>query len=301
LTLAAAAAAEMREIEVDATRTIGEIKPLAGLAAPAEASLREELLEFEGLMGVPWLHLPAGDPLTERFRAQGYRIASADGPAYDLGSSHDPLDLNRLENGSKPTLIWSFLGQFGPYSAALTASALTYLQDTAAATVYYQPSELRTAGGRLSAQLQALRFCAQMTYTPGRLPVRGDDRIGLAVLAGRSIDGRTVQVLISNFERRKPPDAKPGELAPRPEEVFDYKDNSGYVLSVQNLPWGAASFRVERYQINDLYNGDLVRRGSGRGGRFQHVQRLPPPGVELVVLSREDVPMSEGIVRRRTR
>ena len=79
---------------------------------------------------------------------------------------------------------------------------------------------------------------------------------------------------------------------------FEYRDNAGYLLKIDGLPWGAASFRTE---IWGLDSDDAARRGWGRGGRFRLQRSMPPPDVELIVLRREDAPLSEMIPRRRSR
>src|SRR6059058_4014231 len=89
--------------------------------------------------------------------------------------------------------------------------------------------------------------CIGLKDTPYRLKVHGADLNGFAVEAARSADGRTVQVLLSNYQI-------PSEfLGPRAADdvlhvppVFDvrllarrsisYRNNGGYDLTIDRLP-----------------------------------------------------------------
>jgi hypothetical protein len=154
---------------------------------------------------------------------------------------------------------------------------------------------------------------AQMGDTPQRVSALGGDKIGYAVLAGQSDDRSRVQILIANYQRR-PSGLSVAEPAagaatgsgeprinPRPDSVFAYADSEGYDLDVSNLPWGAADFGVYRYSIDEERDLDLVWEGGGRGGGLRLRARLPAPGVELIVLQREDRPVSDRLPRRRGR
>jgi hypothetical protein len=141
-----------------------------------------------------------------------------------------------------------------------------------------------------------------MRDTPQRLPVTGADTFGLAVLAGRSRDGRTVQVLINNYqipEGYKPPINKPPEglyphgmpepdlsrakFLPRRQDIV-YRKNRGYDLTITNLPWRDAAFSVKRYRLTKLEDFGLVEEVVRSGGKLQVSNPLPPPGLELIVL-----------------
>jgi hypothetical protein len=144
----------------------------------------------------------------------------------------------------------------------------------------------------------------KMLDTPQRLAVDGTDTIGFAALAGRSADGNTIQILISNYaipENYKPdlmpmppelqktsppmPDmSKVKFLPPRTDVV--YRDNAGYDLAIKNLPWGPAPFSVIRYRISKAQNLDVVETGSGKDGVLNLSNSLPPDTVELIVLRR---------------
>src|SRR5208337_2373299 len=112
---------------------------------------------------------------------------------------------------------------------------------------------------------------ARLRSTPQRLFVEGADTLGFAALAGRSIDGRTVQILITNYTL--PADFKPPAVPPPPLEVQEsaprllgkYKTlpprpefvrnvMTGYNLTIDNLPWGKAAYSLERYRISATQN-----------------------------------------------
>jgi hypothetical protein len=144
-----------------------------------------------------------------------------------------------------------------------------------------------------------------MRDTPERLPVTGADTFGFAVLAGRSRDRRTVQVLISNYripEGYKPYISKPPEdlfpngiLAPGlsrmgalpSREGIEYHNNRGYALTIANLPWGEAAFTVKRYRLTKTQDFALVEQTSRSGNKLEISNPLPAPGLELIVLTRQ--------------
>jgi hypothetical protein len=129
-----------------------------------------------------------------------------------------------------------------------------------------------------------------MLKTPQRVAVAGSDTIGFAVLAGRSQDGRMVQVLISNYEIADLGGGPPMAIRPpnvpvlAPRLGIHYENNRGYAIKVSNLPWGQREFSVERYRITEKENLDLVGETNGRGGTLEMSNPLPPPAVELIVL-----------------
>jgi hypothetical protein len=132
----------------------------------------------------------------------------------------------------------------------------------------------------------------------------GADTFGFAALAGRSADGNTVQILISNYaipanyepdlmpmppelQKTSPPMpdmSKVKFLPPRTNIV--YHNNAGYNLAIKNLPWGAAPFNVKRYRISKSQNLDLVETVSGKQGTLNLSNSLPTDTVDLIVLTR---------------
>jgi xylan 1,4-beta-xylosidase len=140
----------------------------------------------------------------------------------------------------------------------------------------------------------ALIAFGSLKSTPVLVRTSGDDDAGFAVVAGRSPDKRTLQILISNYQ------IAPKFLGPRPNgdvmhipnimdiqllprRTYTYHDNGGYDLTV-NLP-GPGKREVKRYRITDSSNFALVDQ-SVQTGRAIHLQAaLPPPGIEFIVIS----------------
>jgi len=108
------------------------------------------------------------------------------------------------------------------------------------------------------------------------------------VLAGRSGDSRTVQVLIANYQF--PPPAAPSPrmrfLSLEPRTGIVYQNNAGYDLKVIHLPWGKDDFTVKRYRTTNSENW-LESESSGRGGTLELSNPLPPPGIELISIERK--------------
>jgi len=140
---------------------------------------------------------------------------------------------------------------------------------------------------------QALIAFGRMKDTPSRLKAEGADLDGFAVQAGRSADGRTLQVLIANYEipaELRGPRSTPNVHMPN---VFDvsllerrsvtYQNNSGYDLTIDNLV-PAREYRVERFRISADSDFALVDSTTQVGPRVHLQAPLPPPGIELVVL-----------------
>ena len=127
----------------------------------------------------------------------------------------------------------------------------------------------------------------QMLDTPQRLAVEGTDNFGFAALAGRSEDGKTVQIFISNYAIAA--GSKPRQLG-KPPELADptaNRDNAGYNLAIANLPWGKTPFTLNRYRISASQNLDLVEEKSLAGRRLNLSNRMPTDTVELIVLQRK--------------
>ncbi len=159
---------------------------------------------------------------------------------------------------------------------------------------------------------RALAAMGFMSVTPERLVASGGDQDGLAVIAGRSRDRNTIQILISNYAGQfagVPGTAVPvtDSFADQYEEVpvqvgplnvgtFDFTatrtithtDNAGYDLTINNLRPGR--FTVTRYQITEDATGNsdlaLIDRSEAIGGTVRLAHSLPAPGVELIVVQR---------------
>ena len=195
----------------------------------------------------------------------------------------------------------------GPENAAYIDTVLTYLQDSTISQAEFYRGDATWMGlfglhGEYFKTAYAFKAMALMLQTPQRLEATGGDTIGFAVLAGRSADGKTVQVLISNYEI--PPGYKPHQMPP-PAAVqavlnvdfssmkflprrtnIHYVNNSGNSLTIDHLPWGNAPFTVKRFRITNTEELALVEEKKFQGGKLELSDPLPPPGVELIILKR---------------
>lgn len=203
----------------------------------------------------------------------------------------------------------------GAHNAAYIGSVLSYLQDTSIDHAHFYRGDAAWMGlfgpdGKYFKTAYTFKAMGKMLETPQRLPVNGTDTFGFAALAGRSADGNTVQILISNYAI--PANYKP-DLMPMPPELqktsppmpdmskvkflpprtgIVYRNNSGYNLAIKNLPWGAAPFGMKRYRISKtqnldlVQNVDLVEAGSGKDGVLNLSNSFSPDTVELIVLTR---------------
>jgi hypothetical protein len=65
-----------------------------------------------------------------------------------------------------------------------------------------------------------------------------------------------------------------------------YRDNAGYNLTIRNLPWGSAAYRLKRYRISKTQDLALVEEASGKDGTVHLSNAFAPDTVELIVLTR---------------
>jgi len=72
---------------------------------------------------------------------------------------------------------------------------------------------------------------------------------------------------------------------PRRTDIV-YRDNAGYTLMIDNLPWGAAPFSIKRYRVSKTQDLDLIEEKSSTGASFHLSSPLAPDAVELIVLRR---------------
>lgn len=197
----------------------------------------------------------------------------------------------------------------GMDNAAFIAAVLIYFQDAPIDQALFYRGDAAWMGlfgldGQYFKSAYAFKAMGMMLDTPQRLSVAGDDTFGLAAIAGRSADGNTVQVLISNYAisagftphtMQMPPellkdlpplpDSSKFKVLPRRTDIV-YRDNAGYNLTINNLPWGKRAFSVKRYRISETKNLDLLEEKSGEGGSFGLSEALAPNAVELVILQR---------------
>lgn len=190
----------------------------------------------------------------------------------------------------------------GEHNAAFIGAVLSYLQDAPLdAAMFYRGDAawmgLFDAEGKYYKTAYAFKAMGEMLDAPQRLAVTGPDTVGFASLAGRSVDGRTVQILISNYQipaNYKPKEMlRPGnKLPPPPSEPRHFNDivdhhNAGYHLTVSNLPWGKSWFKLKRYRISKTQDLELIEEKTGLGDTVKLVNAMSTDTVELIVLERQ--------------
>jgi xylan 1,4-beta-xylosidase len=196
----------------------------------------------------------------------------------------------------------------GAENAAFIGAALTYFQDAPLDHAEFYRGDAAWMGlfdlhGNYFKTAYTFEAMGKMMDTPRRLAVNGTDTFGFAALAGESADGKTIQILISNYaiakgwkpkEMKMPadvvkavplPDFSKFKMLPRRTDIV-YRDNAGYDLTIDHLPWGEKSYSVERYRISDTENLRLVGKMNASGETFRFASPMAPDAVELIVLQR---------------
>jgi xylan 1,4-beta-xylosidase len=195
----------------------------------------------------------------------------------------------------------------GMENAAYMGAVLSYLQDAPVDHAHFYRGDAAWMGlfdlqGHYFKIAYTFEAMARMLDTPQRLVVEGADTVGFATLAGRSADNSTVQILISNYAIPAgftPPAMQmpPAVLKALPTLDFSkikfltprhlvYRDNAGYTLTVNNLPWGNKAFSMKRYRIGTAQNLELIEDRMTEGESLNFSSPLAPEGIELVVLQR---------------
>jgi hypothetical protein len=229
------------------------------------------------------------------------------------GDSNDPYDFTRVarvvrglldDNGfleaenhcSEWNLTVESRDDETVLGGAFICSAMIYMQDDLDLSLYYAGPAgsmgLFEKNGVYRKKAYAFKACGQMLNTPQRLQVEGDDTYGFGVLAGRSADGKMVQVLISNYEIHTPEEPPRQTAAPGSHGLMRRKgirngNNRGYELTINNLPWGKGEFTIQRYRITEKENADPLGEITAKGGLAEIKSELPPPGIELVVIRKK--------------
>jgi xylan 1,4-beta-xylosidase len=170
--------------------------------------------------------------------------------------------------------------------AAFAASSLTYmLGGPIDAQTYHVGPAMPEPGVSSDSAANALSAFGALKSTPMLIRTTGGDEAGLAVVAGRTKDNRLFQILISNYQ------VAAKYLRPRgnwdttlPERrTLQYADNGGYDATV-TLP-GAGKYQVKRYRIGASANFTLRDQSVQNGPNIRIQAQLPPPAVELIVIS----------------
>jgi xylan 1,4-beta-xylosidase len=195
----------------------------------------------------------------------------------------------------------------GIHNAAYIGAVLSYFQDAPLDHAQFYRGDAAWMGlfdleGKYFKTAYAFKAMGKMLDTPQRFAIEGTDTFGFAALAGRSADGKTVQIFISNYAipagwkpniMQMPAELKePGtpdwdinkyKLLPVRTDIV-YHDNAGYNLTINNLPWAKKDFSVKRYRLTKTQDLELVEEKSGTGGSYKLSNPLPPDGIELIVL-----------------
>ncbi len=295
---------------VDPSMKVGGV----GLADPAHVlAFRDGLLDYCTAHKVPldfysW-HLyndDSADPYDAVRLAQNFRRL---------------LDSHGYPNAENILSEWNLIADFtdavkdelqGEHNAAFIGSVLSYLQDSPLdAAIFYRGDAawmgLFDLQGRPFKNARAFEAMGRMQETPRRLAVNGADTFGFATLAGKSADGKTVQIFISNYAI--PQGYKPTHMAVPPDVMEElkhlpckppttaselpartdmaYRDNAGYHLAIDNLPWGKAPFTLKRYRISKTKDLELVEQKSSSGGSVKLSNNFATDTVELIVLQRK--------------
>jgi xylan 1,4-beta-xylosidase len=170
--------------------------------------------------------------------------------------------------------------------ASFTASALLYmLGGPIDAQSFYRVDAQLLGNGVPDEVGHALSAFGALKSTPILVRTAGGDEAGFAVAAGRSADRRVVQILISNYQIAakylRPRDNWDTTLPER--RTLQYHDNGGYDATI-NLP-AAGKYQVKRYRISESSNFALVDQSLKIGPSIHLQAALPPPGVELIVIT----------------
>jgi xylan 1,4-beta-xylosidase len=178
----------------------------------------------------------------------------------------------------------------GAHNAAYIGAVLSYFQDAPLDHAHFYRGDAAWMGlfdrqGQYFKTAYVFKAMGKMLETPQRLAVAGADTFGFAALAGRSADGKTVQIFISNYAI-PPGFVGKNKRLPRRTEIV-YRDNAGYNLTIDNLPWGSKAFGIRRYRISDSQNLELVEEKSGSGGKLKLSNPMPTDAIELIVLERK--------------
>ncbi len=180
--------------------------------------------------------------------------------------------------------------------AAFIATSLIYMQRAPIdlSALYRADNLFGRDGATPNETGGALIALGRMNETPFELQATGGSPCGFAVEAGRSADGRTVQVLVSNYQiparYRAPRTGRNALSVPHQFEVtllerrrVVYGADRGYDLTVTGLSPGRR-YAAQCYRISAGWVLSRSQCGFQSGGSVRLRSVLPPPGIELVVI-----------------
>jgi hypothetical protein len=79
------------------------------------------------------------------------------------------------------------------------------------------------------------------------------------------------------------PDFSKFKFLPRRTDIV-YRNNRGYNLTIDHLPWGEGAFSIKRYRLSAMEDLQLVEEKQGRGNSLTLRHPLAPDAMELIVL-----------------
>lgn len=132
--------------------------------------------------------------------------------------------------------------------AAWAASALIYLQNSPVSKAFWYRGDsggifgLFCENGTFKKTGYTYLAMRKMLETPTRLACTGSNNVGFATLAGKTIDGNCVRVLISDFDA----------------------DYDQFTLTLKNHTWQGKMVRYELYLLDDANNLALLERSEQR-------------------------------------
>jgi xylan 1,4-beta-xylosidase len=225
----------------------------------------------------PYDMVRVGQIIRERLDKFGFMTTPS--IADDWDSSHGPLDA--IETGTAQ-------------HAAYIGAALAYMQQAPVDLAMFDDAQ-RIFGAQRTPEAKALIAWGRMKDSPALLAVSGTRTDGFVAVAGKSEDGKLVQVFVSNYQapaRFRTPSLIDAPMIWLPNEGrflslsrqnFRPHDDHGYVLTVKGLKPGAHV--VKRYRIDATKTFDLVETTSVSGSRVLLHSDLAPSGIELVQVS----------------
>jgi hypothetical protein len=270
-------------------RAIQAADPSAQVGGPAISkplivgNYREKFIDFVRLNDLPldffswhFYAVDSNDPYTFVTIARQLRIIL---DARGFGSARNVLD----EWNADP----ADADMSGAARAAFTVSSLIYmLGGPIDAETYSAAAPVPPFGAATDAVGAALGAYGALKGSPLLIRAGGGDTAGLAVVAGKSKDNRLVQILISNYQIASkylgsPRDNWDTTLPER--RTVQYSNNGGYEATI-TLP-SSGKYQVKRYRISDTSAFALVDQRDETGPSISLQAALPPPAVELIVIS----------------
>jgi xylan 1,4-beta-xylosidase len=189
------------------------------------------------------------------------------------------------------------LGQDTGARAAFIASALAYMQEAPVDQQAIYRADRYFVLNRRTREGSVLVAWGKMQDTPQKLAVSGTRTDGFTAVAGKSDDGKLVQVFVSSYEVpaafRSPDKPGPkvrhimgqGNFAQLRRQDFGSDTHSGYALTLTGLDNGR--YTIKRFRISDRDNFDLVETRTVPGGTIELQSDLAPQGVEFLQITRE--------------